>query len=236
MNNKWYIGQTVNYKKRKRDHLLCLNKNKHYNKHLQRAWNKYGKEKFEWVVLEEVRNKEILNEAEEKWIKEKNSFKNGYNQTTGGESPQYSDEIKKKKSEIMCGKRNHMWGKFGEKHHSYGKKYDENVRKKMSDAHKGKSLSEEHKKNIGKALKGRSVSQKTKEKIRKANSGEKCGTAKLTWKQVKEIRKLYKTGNHSQYELANYFDITRSAVQNIVENKRWKDKNYKYIPKYSKEQ
>ena len=45
-NNKKYIGQSVNVEERLRRHKYELLNNKHFNKHLQRAWNKHGEENF----------------------------------------------------------------------------------------------------------------------------------------------------------------------------------------------
>lgn len=50
-NGKVYVGQTNNLKLRKQNHFADLKANIHHNKHLQSAWNKYGKENFEFEVL-----------------------------------------------------------------------------------------------------------------------------------------------------------------------------------------
>lgn len=52
INNNIYIGSSVNIKKRFCQHRNSLRKNKHHNKYLQRSWNKYGEENFEFVVIE----------------------------------------------------------------------------------------------------------------------------------------------------------------------------------------
>ena len=51
INNNCYIGQSSNLKNRKFTHLAMLKNNYHPNKHLQRAYNKYGKNKFVFRVL-----------------------------------------------------------------------------------------------------------------------------------------------------------------------------------------
>lgn len=45
-NNKKYIGSAKNLNERKYYHFYYLNKNIHHNIHLQRSWNRYGKENF----------------------------------------------------------------------------------------------------------------------------------------------------------------------------------------------
>ena len=52
VNNKRYIGQTINFQNRKITHLRNLRTNKHHSSKLQRAWNKYGENNFEFYVKE----------------------------------------------------------------------------------------------------------------------------------------------------------------------------------------
>ena len=52
VNGKFYIGSSVKMMIRKREHLDKLRRNIHSNKHLQRAWNKYGQDNFEFSVIE----------------------------------------------------------------------------------------------------------------------------------------------------------------------------------------
>ncbi len=51
-NGKRYIGSSKNLGNRLHDHVYHLDKNKHPNNYLQNAWNKYGKDKFEYGILE----------------------------------------------------------------------------------------------------------------------------------------------------------------------------------------
>ena len=44
IDGKVYIGQTVNYNKRKKRHLSSLENGNHHNEHLQRAFDKYGRD------------------------------------------------------------------------------------------------------------------------------------------------------------------------------------------------
>lgn len=67
-NDKVYIGSTFRFNRRKRLHLYRLNHNCHKNIHLQRAWNKYGKEKFIFEILEDVDLGQNFNRKEAKLI------------------------------------------------------------------------------------------------------------------------------------------------------------------------
>ena len=84
LNNKCYIGQTTDYKRRFQEH-----KNLGYgveeNKLLYYAIKKYGIENFSFEVIEDKTSK--YNEREKYWIQYYDSFENGYNMTEGGEEP-----------------------------------------------------------------------------------------------------------------------------------------------------
>lgn len=51
INKKKYIGSSKNLYNRLHGHISCLKANKHHNKHLQNAWNKYGEKEFEYNIL-----------------------------------------------------------------------------------------------------------------------------------------------------------------------------------------
>lgn len=52
LNNKCYIGSSINVKRRLQTHICHLNKGMHHNRHLQAAYNKYGQKAFQFVILE----------------------------------------------------------------------------------------------------------------------------------------------------------------------------------------
>lgn len=97
-NNKCYIGSTKNFSKRKYEHFNTLSKNKHHSSHLQKAYNKYGREKFVFVVLEECEVDKLI-EREIFWIKLKNSINSdyGYNMAT----PQSNEGLKYREESIL---------------------------------------------------------------------------------------------------------------------------------------
>lgn len=53
-NGKFYIGSCAEFKRRSTQHRSHLRGNKHSNKHLQNAWNKYGEESFLFEVVEVI--------------------------------------------------------------------------------------------------------------------------------------------------------------------------------------
>ena len=152
VNGKRYVGQTIRkFEERqaqhKKDSEVCDYK-------FYRAIRKYGWDNFNWaVIVEGVESVESLNRLEQYWIKELDTFKNGYNSTTGGEGCIVSAETKKKISERLKGEKHPNYGKHlseetkkkmsesqkGEKNPNYGKHFSEETRRKMSESHKGRT-------------------------------------------------------------------------------------------------
>lgn len=108
INDKQYVGQSVIKNKRWKDHKSALNVGKHSNKHLQSSYNKYGKDKFIYTVLEKV-SIEFLDYREQFWIDKLNTVTpNGYNlNPTAGSARgfKHSEETKLKWSEQRKGKK-----------------------------------------------------------------------------------------------------------------------------------
>ena len=134
MNNKKYIGQSVNIKRRKSEHFT-----KHCNKMvISNAIFKHGKENFDFEILEEC-DESQLNELEIKYITEYEthvSLGKGYNQGKGGN------------------------GVRGEDHGMYGRKHSPESIQKMKDSMIGKSghpHTEEHKEYIKNELLGTGI-------------------------------------------------------------------------------
>lgn len=67
INNKYYIGSSINIIKRWYTHTYMLNNNIHANKHLQSAWTKYGPESFSFDIIKTT-DKSRLRQEEEEFI------------------------------------------------------------------------------------------------------------------------------------------------------------------------
>lgn len=80
-NNKLYIGSAVDLKDRWWLHKYQLYLNKHHNRYLQRAYNKYEMENFDFIILELVENKNELLNREQFWLDFYRSYERdkGYN-------------------------------------------------------------------------------------------------------------------------------------------------------------
>lgn len=141
---KKYIGKAVHVlnKKNPQKHGAYNRWNVHVKSSggvIGNAIKKYGRDKFEVKVLC-VCKTNVEDELEKNFIKEYNTIvPNGYNILEGGQG-------------------NHNMV-HSEQHHFYGKTFDEDYKKKLSDAHSGenhhfwgKHLTEEHRKNLGQGI------------------------------------------------------------------------------------
>lgn len=89
-----YIGQTINIKRRQREHFSALRDNKHENPKLQASWNKYGEENFEFEYWEfQLNCQEKLNELECEYIDKYNGLTEGFNLTVGGNKPPLHQKV-----------------------------------------------------------------------------------------------------------------------------------------------
>lgn len=141
INQKCYVGKSINVYARMRDHILELNNKTHVNTHLKHSWNKYGEENFQFLLLEKVENESDINEREMYYIRllESKNHSYGYNLTEGGEGSTgfaHSDESKVllslKAKERLKDKTNHPL---------YGKKHSDKAKKRMSVKKREKSPS-----------------------------------------------------------------------------------------------
>lgn len=89
VNQKIYIGKTENsIEKRFKEHCWDASRERNEKRPLYNAMRKYGVEHFHIELIEETNNPE---EREVYWIEKKQSFKNGYNATIGGDGRKYID-------------------------------------------------------------------------------------------------------------------------------------------------
>jgi len=125
-----YIGSTVNFQRRWGEHRSTLTRGTHDNPHLQYSWNKHGETAFEFGVLEYLGNPEELHLAEQFWM----------------------DIYREEGKELYnCG--------FMARCPMLGRPRSEEVRRKISNSHKGKIFSEEHCRNISASRRGLPISK-----------------------------------------------------------------------------
>lgn len=102
INNKKYVGQTINLLERLKEHKRLLIRNKHHNRFLQSSWNKYGESNFIFYTIYECRCEE-LNQEEIKIINEfkSNNDNFGFNFEGGGTNKTSISEETRKNSVLL---------------------------------------------------------------------------------------------------------------------------------------
>jgi group I intron endonuclease len=192
--NKVYVGSAIDIRKRWRDHKWHLNHNKHHNKHIQSAWNKYGESNFIFRIIINCDISELLI-FENSYIEKYNAFnpEHGYNMNDPEHNflnRKHSDATKEKLSALKIGDKNPMFGKKKELHPKYMKKVSIETKLKLSQ-------------------------KKLGIKTNKRNH------SKLTENDVIIIRKMYHEDKISQPKIANKFLVSYGTVNKIIKRKMW---------------
>lgn len=145
INGKVYIGFDSKFPRRIRGHKSKYNKR---NSKFYYAIRKYGWDNFEWDIIYQSKDMvHTLNEMENYFINQYDSYYSGYNSTFGGEGTKgfkFSEESKKKMSETRKGENNPFYGKshtqkskcrnlnyFGENNPRYGTTLSEETKEKQ---------------------------------------------------------------------------------------------------------
>ena len=156
INGKRYIGQTNDFVRRHMEH----KKPSTNEQPIDMAFNKYGADNFDIVILAENLTEEQMNEYEKFFIKRYNTLvinDKGYNIKDGGQKEnwmKYASEDKKEAFKQKCRERR------GEKHPRYGMKVSEETKQKQSNSMK------KYFENGGKnSFEGKHHTEETKQKI-----------------------------------------------------------------------
>ncbi len=135
---KRYVGQSVDITKRLRRHWAALSQNNHENKHLQRAYNKYGRDAFSISTIECA--EDLLTKIEQSML---NQWSNLYNICKIANVP----PSRKGRPAWNKGKKGIPSGRKGIKH-------SDETKAKISAAKKGIKHSDETKAKMSAAKKG----------------------------------------------------------------------------------
>lgn len=222
INHKKYVGQSVNVKRRFSEHKekAFNQRSKEYNYPLYRAIRKYGLTNFSFKIIEKC-EQEKLNEKEIKWIKYYESYKNGYNQTIGGDS-----SLINRKEEMHP---NHKLSKT--EIIDIRTRYNNRERKEeVYSTYKNKiNKSGFHKIWNGITWKNIMPEVYTKENIdfhkhNTGNAGSKNGKTKIVEEDVKYIRECRKNGLNKKEVYLNFREqLTYKSFENIWYYMNWKE-------------
>jgi group I intron endonuclease len=206
VNNKVYIGCTVNsLEKRYYEHLYRCFKTDYKSK-LYNSIKKYGEENFTIELIEECDINKIY-ETEKKYIEQYDSFKNGLNSTFGGEGClgyTHSSEIRKKISKATKEGNSHK-GKTYETLYGDGGQ-EEKERRRESVKKYWDNLTEEER-NVR--------SEKIKERIRNKSI--------YSVEFIKELKIKLKTGIKINEISQQYPDIRKNFFYELRSGRRWGD-------------
>ena len=211
INDKVYIGQSINIKVRWKDHVNSLRRGDSRCTLLQRAWNKYGEENFTFEILE-LCSEDELDDIEIKYISFYDSCNNGYNIESGGnKKKRLSDETKQKLREAHLGKKmsdetlqKMSESRIGEKNPMYGKTHSPEARKKISETHKGKPgrpCTEYQKECARQANLGKHLSDETRNKISEATKGRVAHNKNQRSVYCIELKRMFENPSTASKEL-----------------------------------
>ena len=235
-----YVGQTTRtVELRWKEHVKCATKRGN-DSYLYRAMRLHGIEAMRIEALEEC-NVEDLDEREKYWVEQLNcSAPNGYNMTTGGSQPKYTEELRqyqREKAQDPEWKRKVSEG-TRKGWHAMPDEKKRGIAKKVSEKTKGRSnwwmigrkpaqWSEETRKRVSEERRGKKI-QYTEEGKRRhieSHTGFNNHRCNLTPKSVEELLSLYnpeaKPKMQHYNDLAARFGISEVTVRRLVKGYHW---------------
>lgn len=165
---KYYIGYSCNINRRWVIHKSTLRGGYHCNIRMQRAYEKYGSECFDYEILQECENEEEAKNIELSYLEDlsiRDKLYNLHYNSSGGDMltfhPDRKQIIEKRVKEqneqiskMTKEERQERWGQSGEKNGMYGRTHTNEVKKLFSEMHKCNTY-----------CLGKKASQETKDKL-----------------------------------------------------------------------
>lgn len=216
INGHTYIGKTgMNFGDRWDSHKSLLRSGKHFNQHLQRAWDKYGEDNFDFIVIEEC-SADKLDERERYYIQFYREENLSYNIADGGEGGSFLGKHLSEETKRKIGEKNRI--------NMTGRKLSDSTKHKMSESHNKRyaQWTEEERAAWGKLSSERSRGYKWNDESRDKMNGNKNG-ATHTESEIKEIRRMHEVENKSCREIADLLNQSYDFIYGIITYRRWKD-------------
>ena len=194
VNGKVYIGSTNNLQRRLNDHKRELNEGTHINDHLQKSWNKYGENCFDFFVLKECGVEDLLTQ-EDYYISVFDSLnpEKGYN-LISADRTMISESTREKLSKSSTGRVFSDETKEKMRLAKLGKKFTSEHIQKLRESKKGTHLSEEARRKVSEYQKSRPMTEERKKQLDEARkkSNEVKRGMKLSEAQRKVLSESHK--------------------------------------------
>lgn len=207
VNGKFYVGSTVDSRKRFWAHRKALRAGTHDCTYLQRAWNKYGEDCFKFEIIEQLGSREELYPAEQRWLDEHFGQAYCYNVAAHADSPMRdaSPEMR-----ALLAERTKAWLER-EGHPRTGAEHTEQTKKQMSAMRKGKASGIEHYRY------GKTVSEEVRKKIGDAQRGKaKAPGRKVSEEGMAKIRAAAEAGHYAHWAGRKHSDSSRDKMGRAV--------------------
>lgn len=214
INNKKYIGQSVNIINRKQNHFSKLKNGHHENLYLQRAYDKYGAENFIfYIVVQTIKDKELLNTLEIFYVKyfKTHISEGGYNFSFGGNASlrnmKHTKEAKEKISQSKRGKKRKPFSaewrrKISENASKY--RHKEETKKFLSESRMGPDNPFYNKKH----------SEETKRKMSEFHMGRQNSLGRVAPEEEREIRSYATQGEKRKKSSSKYVGVFWNKNEN----------------------
>jgi group I intron endonuclease len=193
INGRIYVGSSINIHRRKLRHFRYLKNGGHENIHLQNAYNKYGKDAFEFVILKTTdANSRLL--VEQMYLDKYKATEMSYNICHIAKSPAAIGRVKTD---------------------SHRKKISDSIRKFYDN-------NPQHKEYLGSLRRGKPLSEDVKQKMKDGHErGTAHHNSKLNDVAVKEIRQKYSPRTYGFGKLAKEYGVDRKTIIRIIKRKTW---------------
>ena len=210
-NEKGYIGSSLRVQARFTHHRHDLRRGAHDNTHLQRAYAKYGKEAFTYLLVEacpKPTTPEILLERENHYLMQLDE-EDVFNVVIPAMLSMVG--YKRKPEQVAAFAAFNKGNKYAK-----GLQVSPEIRAAVSARFKGKAVPLE-------LVARRKATRKANDAANpeRIRSGARHGMAKLTEENVREIRKQRAAGGVTQAALAQKFGVTGVTISSIILRKTW---------------
>lgn len=207
----FYIGSSLDIYHRFSQHKNLLKNNKHFSIYLQRAWNKYGENEFEFILLESLECElQVLRELEQAYL---DTYSPRYNMSKVVEyfglrerNPIHQQNLTKAIRESKI---------------KNSSEYRNQISKKIGKLWSNKEYRDNQ---ITSITSEDALNKRNKSRLNNLVSGKRKNNSKgiRSVDDILEIRKLYGTGKYSQYKLGEMFSVSHRTIGRVVSGESWK--------------